>query len=436
ADSYTDAAGNLGATGSDTVTIDTKNPTVTVAIVATSLSDTTNSSNVTFTFSEATAAWVVGDVTAVSGTLSAFTGSGTSYSATFTATDGVETTGSVTVPADSYTDAAGNLGATGSDTVTIDTLNPTVTAVDVNDTLLTDADVGAGKFTVTVVFSEPMAATPAPTLTFSPAVGSTLSFANGTWTDTRHYTATYNVALGNVDVDAVQIAVTGAKDAAGSGQQAYTPTDEFGIDIAVHTWQNPRHPCDVNDDGFITAVDVLILINEINFRGSRDLATAQPPTPAGPPFRDPSGDVWLTAADVLLVISYINNEGAGTMGEGPGGEGEQVGRLDVSARTLTSEEGAAATILSGYTQSAGRESLSAAECVDRMMSGESANVRAATTALAGGGLPGGSRDVANAKPGIGPRTSRLGTILNAAQEFELEEAISAIAGDIAGAWHL
>src|SRR5207253_11467777 len=42
--SYTDAAGNTGAAGSDSVTIDRLNPTVLVDVVATSLSDTTSSS--------------------------------------------------------------------------------------------------------------------------------------------------------------------------------------------------------------------------------------------------------------------------------------------------------------------------------------------------------------------------------------------------------
>ena len=52
-DSYTDAALNLGGAGSDSVTIDRTNPTVTVVIADGSLSDTDSSSLVTFTFSEA-----------------------------------------------------------------------------------------------------------------------------------------------------------------------------------------------------------------------------------------------------------------------------------------------------------------------------------------------------------------------------------------------
>ncbi len=80
------------------------------------------------------------DVSVSGGTLSDFTQvDGNSYTAIFTADDAVETTGSVSVAADSYTDIAGNNGGAGTDTVTIDTLNPTL-AVDIVDASLNDAD--------------------------------------------------------------------------------------------------------------------------------------------------------------------------------------------------------------------------------------------------------------------------------------------------------
>src|SRR5262245_49886252 len=51
--SWTDAASNPGGAGSDSVSIDRTNPTLSVNIVAGSLNDATNSSVVTFAFSEA-----------------------------------------------------------------------------------------------------------------------------------------------------------------------------------------------------------------------------------------------------------------------------------------------------------------------------------------------------------------------------------------------
>ena len=72
------------------------------------------------------------------------------YTATFTADDGFTGTGSVSVAAGSYTDAAGNPGGAGSDTVAIDTQNPTV-AVDIVDGALSDGD---NSSVVTFTFSE------------------------------------------------------------------------------------------------------------------------------------------------------------------------------------------------------------------------------------------------------------------------------------------
>ena len=146
---YTDAVGNVGVAGSDNVSIDTLNPTVTVNIVDASLSDSDNSSNVTFEFSENVTGFDANDVTVSGGTLSGFTAiDGNSFSATFTATNGIEATGSVSVGT-GYTDAVGNIGVAGSDTVTIDTLNPTADVVDVTPDPRTT---GAG--TVSVNFSE------------------------------------------------------------------------------------------------------------------------------------------------------------------------------------------------------------------------------------------------------------------------------------------
>ena len=67
---YTDAVGNVGATGAtDSVDIDTENPTATVDIADSNLSDSDNSSLVTITFSEAVTGFSNADVTVVGGHL-------------------------------------------------------------------------------------------------------------------------------------------------------------------------------------------------------------------------------------------------------------------------------------------------------------------------------------------------------------------------------
>src|SRR5262249_35297650 len=120
---YPDIAGNFGTKGTDTVNIDTTNPSVVVDIVDATLSNSDNTTPVTFEFSEDVIGFTADDVTVVGGTLSNLTAiDGNSHTATFTADDNTFTLGSVTVGT-GYTDTVGNPGATGADTVNINTLN-------------------------------------------------------------------------------------------------------------------------------------------------------------------------------------------------------------------------------------------------------------------------------------------------------------------------
>ncbi len=88
-----------------------------------------------------------------------------------------------------------------------------------------------------------------------------------------------------------------------------------GLTPAV-SWQNPANAVDVNGDGLVTPLDVLIVINYINLQtGSTSLPS--PPT-APPPYYDVSGDGQCTSLDVLSVIAYINNRVSGASGEAAG----------------------------------------------------------------------------------------------------------------------
>ena len=141
--------------GSDTVSIDTANPSVTSVVFGVgdaTLNDGNPQSLVTFTFSEAV---VPGSVTlaVAHGSLSAliWSADNTSATATFTAENSFAGTGSVQVV--SFTDTTGNAGTGGSDTVSIDTANPSVTSVvfGVGDATLND---GNPQSLVTFTFSE------------------------------------------------------------------------------------------------------------------------------------------------------------------------------------------------------------------------------------------------------------------------------------------
>ncbi len=77
--------------------------------------------------------------------------------------------------------------------------------------------------------------------------------------------------------------------------------------------QNQRNTLDVDDDGSITPLDVLALVNDINKNGLRDLPNTRP---SGVPYLDTNGNGKVDPLDVLDVVNYINAAKAN------GGEGE------------------------------------------------------------------------------------------------------------------
>ncbi|MCA6126340.1 hypothetical protein J6500_31285, partial [Bradyrhizobium sp. WSM 1704] len=228
AGSYTDVAGNLGSTGTDTVAIDTQNPTLTVDIVDGALSDGHNSSVVTFTFSEAPVGFTAADISATHGTVSnlAATADPLVFTATFTADDGFTGNGSVSVTAGSYTDAALNLGGTGTDSVTIDTENPTV-VVDLDRSTFNDHN---NTGTVTFTFSEvpsgfdlaDVSVTGGGLSNLQPVVGNPLQ-----------YTATFTADDNSTTAVAISVAADKFTDPVGNDNLA-SNTDTATVDT-----QNP-----------------------------------------------------------------------------------------------------------------------------------------------------------------------------------------------------
>ena len=203
---YTDTAGNLGGAGSDTVAIDTRNPTLIVNVVDSLLNNTDNVSNVTFVFSEPVTGFDVGDVALSGGTLSNFSGSGSAYTATFTADANTEADGTVSVAAGSYIDLAGNNGGPGFDSVAIDTQNPTLT-VNIVDSALNNLDKVSG---VTFVFSEAVTGFDVSDVALS---GGTLSNFSGSGSV---YTATFTADNNLEDNGSVNVAAGTYTDLAGN----------------------------------------------------------------------------------------------------------------------------------------------------------------------------------------------------------------------------
>lgn len=95
---------------------------------------------------------------------------------------------------------------------------------------------------------------------------------------------------------------------------------------------NFSNPLDVSSDGYVSALDALMVINEINSIGARsvsrvDLASSGALPPQN--YLDVNADAYITPIDALIVINYLNytlaSSGSGGEGEGvavDGGEGE------------------------------------------------------------------------------------------------------------------
>ena len=156
-DDGTGTYGNMGAVADGTVTVyatvsgtnsgnvfatqDITKPTMTITSGTVNSGATTNTAAIalTFTSSETTTNFVVGDITASGCSLSSFSGSGTTYTATCTA--GASGAVSVNVAAGAFTDSVTN-GNTASNTYswTADLTAPTLTSVTLNSNNGNDND--------------------------------------------------------------------------------------------------------------------------------------------------------------------------------------------------------------------------------------------------------------------------------------------------------
>lgn len=119
----------------------------------------------------------------------------------------------------------------------------------------------------------------------------------------------------------------------------------FGYLPLLGAWRNPGNPLDVNNDGFVSAIDALSGINYIN---SHDTTIPLPLTrPAGERYYDVNNDGYVSAIDVLQVINELNrpttpslagegfagSTGGGSIGGG-GLKGSASGEADAASQPL------------------------------------------------------------------------------------------------------
>ena len=77
------------------------------------------------------------------------------------------------------------------------------------------------------------------------------------------------------------------------------------FDVAA-AWQNLREPLDVDDNGLVAPLDVLIVINKINRDGAGLLPLPATPDEVPPPYYDVNGDDQLSPLDALLIVNNLN----------------------------------------------------------------------------------------------------------------------------------
>ncbi|GIW97139.1 MAG: hypothetical protein KatS3mg111_0472 [Pirellulaceae bacterium] len=73
-------------------------------------------------------------------------------------------------------------------------------------------------------------------------------------------------------------------------------------------WQNPVWPVDVNDDGYLSPIDALLIINYLNQTGGGHVSTI-PGSP--PPYYDVNGDDYVSSVDALIVQYALDTGGPG-----------------------------------------------------------------------------------------------------------------------------
>jgi hypothetical protein len=83
--------------------------------------------------------------------------------------------------------------------------------------------------------------------------------------------------------------------------------DAAEADSLPDSWTNPQMALDVSNDGELSPIDALLVINDLNTSGPRQLPAPQSGE-APPPFLDTSGDGYVTPIDALRVLNHLNDE--------------------------------------------------------------------------------------------------------------------------------
>ncbi|WP_429531392.1 Ig-like domain-containing protein [Pseudomonas frederiksbergensis] len=229
-----DLSGNVG-TGSGTsnnyVIHDTVAPTASIVVSDNAL-NSSETSLVTITFSEAVTGFTNADLTIANGTLTAVTSGdgGVTWTATFTPTAALtDSTNLITLDKTGVQDLSGNagVGVTNSNNYAIDTQRPTATIV-MADTALKIGDTSL----VTITFSEAVSGFTNADLTLANGTMTAVSSADGgiTWTGTFTPSTSITDTTNVITLDN-----TGVQDLAGNAGTGTTNSANYTVDTARPT---------------------------------------------------------------------------------------------------------------------------------------------------------------------------------------------------------
>jgi hypothetical protein len=133
----------------------------------------------------------------------------------------------------------------------------------------------------------------------------TVSLVGGIWTLSNLSGLT--AAVGNYSLS-LNTSTSGISDTAGNSLvNVGTLVETWSVFVS---WQNPVRNEDVDGDGVVSPLDVLMLINFINAFGAGSVVNNPNLPAAPPPYYDVNNDQFISPLDVLQVINYINAGGS------------------------------------------------------------------------------------------------------------------------------
>ena len=254
-DTVVDAAGRPVVPATNTLTVDTANPTAIITDDSDGLvSDADNLVNYTVTFDSPVQAVTSDDLSVNGGVLTdgPFLAANR-LSATFsvTANDGSTADLVVTVN-DTVLDDNGNALIEESSSLSVDTVNP-IAKANVSINYITDSRVGSVMF-VFIEFDEAMDPSIVPDVTFSEDIAGTLELSSMGWYNSNtKLTLVYSINDTNVDISNIGVNISGGLDIDGNYLQDQYAITTFNIDTL-----NPNVTFEDDSGGHVTDVNSIV----------------------------------------------------------------------------------------------------------------------------------------------------------------------------------